>query len=403
MNTPTRTHRPGLTLRTPEDVLAKVPYLVGFHPHESLVVLAIRPDQEVHCTLRADLPPDVRWPEPERRDDVSDAAVPDLVDLDVAYPGVDRGVHPGTETDVEQGTQAGVDPGTEAGTETGIGRRIDESEILDLAVHLADVLFGQETTHALLIAYTSNSFRAGPVLRVVHAVLEAAGITVLDRLIADGQRWWSDACLDAGCCPRSGTPYDLAHHPVTARSVFAGEVALADEEALRRSIAPTDGGSASVMGVLIARVGEEVAGRSSACATGDAVRTMDQRMDNACHYVATLVETGAGVSSPLTDEQVARACVLVADHQAMAAVAKLVTPETAGVHQDLWTRVLRRTVAPHDAGPATLLAFAAWSGGHGALSRCALERALASDPDCPMAYFVAELLTHGVSPGLERA
>jgi hypothetical protein len=361
MNTPTRTHRPGFTLRTAEDVLAKVPYLVGFHPHESLVVLALRPDQRVHCTLRADLPPPTEWPESE-------------------------GVVHGRGQSVDVGNQS-VDVGNQSAA--------------DLAMHVADVLAPQRVSHALLVAYTSNPFGVGGVLRTVHAILESAGVAVLDRLIADGRRWWSDGCEDAECCPPCGTPYDLAHHPVTARSVFAGEVALADEDALRRSVASACGKAASTMRGLIARMEADIAQESGDDASADA-RCRDARMEDARHQVAAIVETGAGVSSPLSDEQVARISVLVADHRARAAVAKLITPETAAVHQSLWTQVLRRTVEPHDAGPATLLAFAAWSAGDGALARCVLERVLASDPDCPMACFVAELLFHGVAPEIGR-
>jgi hypothetical protein len=44
------------TLRTPNDVVAAVPYLFGFHPADSLVVLAVR-DGRLVLQLRVDLPP----------------------------------------------------------------------------------------------------------------------------------------------------------------------------------------------------------------------------------------------------------------------------------------------------------------------------------------------------------
>lgn len=49
---------PNIVARRPEDVLATVPYLLGFHPTESLVVVALRaPRNRVVCTMRVDLPP----------------------------------------------------------------------------------------------------------------------------------------------------------------------------------------------------------------------------------------------------------------------------------------------------------------------------------------------------------
>src|SRR5689334_15659614 len=44
------------TLRTPNDVVAAVPYLFGFHPADSLVVLAVR-ERSLVLQLRVDLPP----------------------------------------------------------------------------------------------------------------------------------------------------------------------------------------------------------------------------------------------------------------------------------------------------------------------------------------------------------
>jgi hypothetical protein len=49
--------RPDIVARRPEDVLSIVPYLLGFHPRESLVLVALgRPRQRVVCAMRIDLP-----------------------------------------------------------------------------------------------------------------------------------------------------------------------------------------------------------------------------------------------------------------------------------------------------------------------------------------------------------
>ena len=53
-----RSLAPDIIARRPDDVLATVPYLLGFHPSESLVVIALRrPRNRVVCTMRMDLPP----------------------------------------------------------------------------------------------------------------------------------------------------------------------------------------------------------------------------------------------------------------------------------------------------------------------------------------------------------
>jgi hypothetical protein len=47
---------PRITLRTPTDLLAAVPYLLGFHPSHSVVAIGLR-DSRVVFNVRADLPP----------------------------------------------------------------------------------------------------------------------------------------------------------------------------------------------------------------------------------------------------------------------------------------------------------------------------------------------------------
>src|SRR3954447_7551605 len=50
------TDQPVLKLRRPDDVLTAVPYLLGFHPQRSLVVLGLHgPRRRVGVTLRVDL------------------------------------------------------------------------------------------------------------------------------------------------------------------------------------------------------------------------------------------------------------------------------------------------------------------------------------------------------------
>ena len=344
MTTSTSSDRTRVTLRTPDDVLAKVPFLVGFHPQESLVVLAFGPDQQLLFTLRVDLP------------DEAEVGLSGSGDRDVAL------------SDDCTVTRTFVRP-------------------------LVRVVRTRGASRALLVAYTSSREAARPVLRATHRTMAGVGIEVLDLLVADGRRWWSDACDDAGCCPPTGNPYDLASHPVTVSSVFAGEVALADEDAVRRSLAPVEGPSRKSMQDMTARVLAEMAERFSDAPDRVAATTAAGR-----RHVVDLLRRRGSDPAGLSDRQVAEASVFVSDLDARDAIWRLVTKESARLHVALWSEVCRRAVKPYDVAPATLLAFAAWLGGEGALARCALERAIASNPDYPMAGLVEELLIGVVPP-----
>ena len=77
-----------------------------------------------------------------------------------------------------------------------------------------------------------------------------------------------------------------------------------------------------------------------------------------------------------------------------------ITRVSSGHHVELWRGLVRR--APRDLlpGACSLLAFAAWQHGDGALAWCAIDRCLDVDPDYSMAHCVAQILTGAVPPSV---
>ena len=65
---------------------------------------------------------------------------------------------------------------------------------------------------------------------------------------------------------------------------------------------------------------------------------------------------------------------------------------------DLWTDAVRRLPPTHVAGPAAVLAFAAWLAGDGALAWCAVDRCREAEPDHSLAGLVAQLLDRAARP-----
>ena len=61
---------------------------------------------------------------------------------------------------------------------------------------------------------------------------------------------------------------------------------------------------------------------------------------------------------------------------------------------------MRRTPNDLQVVPASLLAFAAWLAGHGALAWCALDRAILVDPDYAMARLVGTALEQALAPNV---
>jgi hypothetical protein len=70
----------------------------------------------------------------------------------------------------------------------------------------------------------------------------------------------------------------------------------------------------------------------------------------------------------------------------------------AGRYVALWSAVARRVVAPYEPPVLSLAGFAAWVGGDGVTAWCAVDRALAADPAYSMARLLADALDRCVPP-----
>jgi hypothetical protein len=92
----------------------------------------------------------------------------------------------------------------------------------------------------------------------------------------------------------------------------------------------------------------------------------------------------------LPDADVARLAWALVDQEVRDRALVLATGPDADLAELLWTECTRRAPEPLDAAPATLVAVHAWLRGDGAMAGIALERALASDPGCPLAGLLVE-------------
>src|SRR3954451_11451876 len=147
-----------LRIHGPADLLTGVPHLLGFTPEESLVLIGLTHGVLV-VTARIDLADTERHP----------GYVPDTVAAMV------RG-----------GTNQFV-----------------------LAIYT------QTHNAAGELAYTALA-------DTVTATIEAAGASVLDRLLVSGGLWWSYQCTDRSCCPLEGRSLPHAPTPFQAAATVAG-------------------------------------------------------------------------------------------------------------------------------------------------------------------------------------
>lgn len=189
-----------LRAKSPGDLLVAIPYLLGFHPADSLVVLGMSgPRQRVQMQLRLDLP---------------DARKPEFVRLLLGLFARER--LPAAVLVVYAATDWAA-PGP-----------LPEQA---LAGRLTDALSGQ-------------------------------GVDVVDVLACHAGRWRSYRCEHPLCCPPGGTALPpVTDSPLAATAVYAGLVARPDRSALVASLDPVgDDDRAAVAAELARLAAAETAG-----------------------------------------------------------------------------------------------------------------------------------------------
>ncbi|MER7459049.1 DUF4192 domain-containing protein [Micromonospora sp. NPDC126480] len=333
----TSTDIPRLSVRSPGDLIAAVPYLLGFHPADSVVVVAMR-GKRVTFAARSDL---------------SDLAGP----VDAGRPAAGAG--------------GPVEP----------------------ARHVAAVVARQLADRATVLGYGTAS-RVTPAVDAVCAALAEAGIPVLDALRVTDGRYWSYLCDEPECCPPDGRPYDARASEITAAAVFAGQVALPDRDALVAQVAPVEGTERTGLRLATERALRRRADLVDAAPAADLLGGRALRAASRAAIRVALRRYRR--SERIDDDEVAWLSLLLTD----LTVRDHAWERTDGRDADiaLWTDVLRRAEPEFIAAPGALLAFAAWRAGHGALAAVALERVLTVHPDYSLALLLDDLLRRGVPP-----
>jgi Domain of unknown function (DUF4192) len=188
-----------LKLSGPPDVVAAVPYVVGFQPVESLVVIALKgPRQGILHTLRVDLR------------DVAEVR---------RQAWTDQPCHPHT---------------------------------------IAATLKRNGATGALVVILTEQPPEAADDIAgrsladELCAELKRVRIPVRDAMLVRDGRWFSYLCSNPECCPPEGTPVQgAAHDRVAAELAFAGEAPLRDRAQIEERVAPERGFRAQAVEVAV--------------------------------------------------------------------------------------------------------------------------------------------------------
>ena len=349
---------PVARLRNPGELLAALPYLIGFHPRDSLLFVAFggSSGRRIQLTQRVDLP---------RADD--GAAVCRALaanTLRVSPAGVAVVV-------------VGGDPAVAGG-----------------------VPFGGPPP-------------LGELAAVAEATLAACEVPVQSRTWAAGTgagAAWAcyDDCGCRGAVPEGGTT------PFAATAVAAGLVARPDRGELEKLVTPTTPGRLRRRARMLTRAIDsgrdldalcEALGTAGADGVPDGTDGSPRRGADAGAAGPTghalvqhaLADAAAGRLC-LDDTRVVALALALSDLEVRdAALARCAGPDADGAEY-LWAALVRETPDPEAAEPAALLAACALLGGDGALAGIALDRAEQAWPGHRLTGLLRAVWAAGMPP-----
>jgi len=334
---------PRIQISDPGELIDTVPYLLGFHPRESLVLVGFAEclgtahgsgPQRIQVTVRVDLPDQL----------------PDGLDAATLQPLA------------------------------GVLLRADSAAMA--AVLVTESVRGDPRQSAELVACRD----------LVAAAMHDAGIEILDVLVATERRWWSLCCEGPGCCPAAGRERASGCSPAAARATFAGLVALPDRLAMAATLA---GDSAEQRSELLPRLAAAERRRAGEDPGQAAARRRAEVAELLA--AAAAADVDACAAAGLTDEQLARHAVALTDRGVRDALWLALDDGFLAISQ-LMAELHGRVPAPYDAAPLFLFGWAQWRAGNATLATMAAERVLESEPGYSAAQLLLTAAQLGVDP-----
>lgn len=333
---------PAAVVRGPADAVCALPHLLGFVPQDSLVAIWVR-DGCIALTQRLDLPPGA-------------AAV------------------------------------AAAGELVATARQADADSVLVVICADVDTPPVTELPHAALAI-------------AVAAAAEASGVDVLDALLTDGARYASYLCADA-CCPPEGRVVTAADRRRMA-DAFGGAAPQARRADLDAELAP-DVQAQSIVDPLIDERESDLQAEIASAVERARRAAREAWRDAQINAIESILHGGGDDDETgIAPGELARVLVGLRDVRIRDTIVwELAQDDPLGTGQGSTLAVLVKALR---AGPpgyvapvATVLALARWQCGDGTRAVMALERALADEPDYPLALLAAHTIRAGTPPGSWR-
>ncbi|MEU1197982.1 DUF4192 domain-containing protein [Streptomyces sp. NPDC005813] len=348
-----------VTLRTPAELADALPYLLGYRPEDSIVLVALHDrDRRGRFGGRA------RLGIPRHAEDWPSAA-----------EQLAQGLVKGSE-------RRGARPG---------------SMVLFLCREPESGESGQEVVE-----------RLRPLAQLLRTACGRLDVPVVEGLCISDGRFWSYVCPGQGCCPPEGHTMGLPGTSVlAAAATYAGLQVRGSLKELTERLLPWETSAAREQEAALDTASMALVPRILDAEGRAAVA--EQSLELAGRIMKRLTDTPpvSGTrpadlrdDSLLEHEEAATLILGLQDRTTRDRAAQWMEGDEAGPALRLWRALARRCVGPyreHAAAPLTLAGWVAWSTGDELEAREALAMALGADPD----YLFARLLHQACNEGLD--
>ncbi|MFK0157962.1 DUF4192 family protein [Streptomyces sp. NPDC090493] len=352
-------HDTQVTLRTPAELADALPYLLGYRPEDSMVLVALH-----DRAGRGRFGGRARLGIPAHKDDWESAA---------------RQLAQGLVTG---GARRGARP---------------EQMVAYVCQEPAPGESGRDVMR-----------RLAPLTQLLRVECGRLDVPVIEALCVSDGRFWSYCCPTDACCPPEGAPMGLPGTSVlAAAATYAGIQVRGSLRELRARLLPWETGAVLEQEIaldgagmaLVPRILDDVFRADVAEQTlALAGRVIDRYA--AAAPVSGTHQEDVRDDTLLSHSEAATLILGLQDRTTRDRAAAWMEGDEAGPALRLWRALARRCVGPygeHAAAPLTLAGWVAWSTGDDLEAREAFAMALGADPD----YLFAKLLHQACNEGID--
>ncbi|MEV6792294.1 DUF4192 domain-containing protein [Streptomyces sp. NPDC051320] len=347
-----------VTLRGPAELADALPYLLGFHPSNSVVMVALHGRRgRFGGRLRVGIPPS-----PSEWQPVAEQLAEGLI--------------------------------------SGSERRGPRPE--GVIVFLCQDPAAGETPAAVME-------RLRPFAQQLRTACGALDVPVPEALCISDGRFWSYCCPDARCCPPEGGALALPGTSVmAAAAAYAGIQVRGSLEEMEARLTPwqrprttsqeraLDEAAAVLVPRILAGADRELVGDETLESARRLVRRIEQTPQS-----PGWAQADAADDELITDAEAAAVLLGLQDRTTRDRAAEWMEGPAAGSVLRLWRALSRRCVgsyAEYGAAPLTLAGWVAWSTGDEPGARVALGQALRLDPQYTFARLLHQACNEGLDP-----